>query len=54
MAILLLEILAVWSTLAVAAGFALGAAIQRAERARQDVVLTCAFAAIEALEASQS
>jgi hypothetical protein len=53
MAILLLKILAVWSSLATVAAFALGAAIQRGERARWDVYLTCVYAAIEVLQASQ-
>jgi hypothetical protein len=54
MAILLLEALAVWCGLAVALGFALGAAIKRADRVRKDAFLTCVFATIETLQASQS
>jgi len=53
MEILLLDVLALWTALAVVVGFALGAAIKRADRARKDVFLTCAFAAIEALQTSQ-
>lgn len=53
MATLLLQILAVWSVLAAVTGFALGAAIARAERARKDLFLACVFAAIEDLQASR-
>jgi hypothetical protein len=52
MAILFLEVLAVWGAVAVATGFALGAAIKRADRARKDVYLNCVFAAIETLQTS--
>lgn len=54
MAILLLKIFGVWSSLAVVTGFAAGAAIQRGERAAKELFLTCAFAAIEMLQASRS
>ena len=53
MLILLLEILAVWSALAVVTGFVLAAVIKRAERAHKDVALTCLFATIEALQTSR-
>ena len=54
MATLVLEVMAVWCALAVVVGFALGAAIKQADRVRKDVFLTCAFATIEALQASRS
>lgn len=54
MLILLLEILAVWSAVAVVTGFGLAAAIRQAERAQKDVVLTCLFATVEVLQAAGS
>lgn len=53
MGILVLKVLAVWSSLAIVTGFAAGAAIHRAEQAAKEVFLTCAFAAIEALQTSR-
>lgn len=53
MGFLVLKVLAVWSSLAIVTGFAAGAAIRRAERTAKELFLTCAFAAIEVLQASR-
>jgi hypothetical protein len=53
MGILVLKVLAVWSSLAMVTGFAAGAAIKRAEHAAKEVFLNCAFAAIEILQTSR-
>lgn len=53
MGMLMLKVLAVWLSLAIVTGFAAGAAIKKGERAAQELFLTCAFAAIEVLQASR-
>jgi hypothetical protein len=54
MGILILKVLAMWSLVAVVAGFGLGAAIRRGERLRKDEFLSCVFASLETLQASRS
>lgn len=54
MGILILKVLAMWSLVAFAAGFALGAAIRRGERVRRDEFLSCVFASLETLQSYRS
>jgi hypothetical protein len=54
MGILLLKVLVTWSLLAVAAGFALGAAISRGDRVRRDEFLSCVFASLETMQGFRS
>jgi hypothetical protein len=54
MGMLILKVLAMWSLVAVVAGFGLGAAIRRGERVRKDEFLSYMFASLETLQASRS
>ena len=54
MGTLILEILVMWSLVAMVAGLGLGAAIRRGERVRKDEFLSCVFASLESLQASRS
>lgn len=54
MGILILKVLSMWSLVAVAAGFGLGAAIRRGDRVRKDEFLSCVFSSLEALQAFRS
>ena len=54
MGILILKVLAMWSLVALVAGFGLGAAIRRGERVRKDEFLSCVLASLESLRASRS
>jgi hypothetical protein len=53
MGILILKVLAMWSLVALVAGFGLGAAIRRGERVRKDEFLSCVFASLETMQASR-
>ena len=53
MALLLLEILAIWSLVAVIAAFGFGAVIGRGERIRKDEFLCLVLASLEDLQASR-
>ena len=54
MGIFILKVLAMWSLVALAAGFGLGAAIRRGERVRRDEFLSCVFASLETMQAFRS
>jgi len=51
--ILAIEILGIWSLVAVATGLALGATIRKGERIHKDEFLSCLFSTIEAMQASR-
>jgi hypothetical protein len=51
--ILALEILVIWSVLAIVAGLALGAAIRKGTREQKDEFLSCLFSTLESLQASR-
>ena len=53
MGILILKVFSMWSLGALVAGFALGAAIRKAERVRKEVFLACVFASLETLQSSR-
>jgi hypothetical protein len=53
MGILILKVLAMWSLVALVAGFGLGAAIARGERVRKDEFLSYVFASLETLQGSR-
>jgi len=53
MAILILKILGMWSLIALVGGLALGAAIQRGERARKEEFLSNVFSSLESMQASR-
>ena len=54
MGIVIIKVLAMWSLVAVMAGFGLGAAIRRGDRLRKDDFLSCVFSSLEALQASRT
>jgi len=51
--ILALEILGIWSLVAIVAGLALGAAIRKGAREHKDEFLACLFSTLESLQASR-
>ena len=53
MAILAVEIIAIWSLVALTTGLALGAVIGKAERLNQDEFLSVLFSNLEAFQASR-
>ncbi len=50
MGILAIEVLGIWSLVALLAGLALGAAIRKNERAQMDEFLSCLFSTLESLQ----
>ncbi len=54
MGILILKILISWSLAAMVTGVAVGAAIRRGERVREDEFLSRVFASLETLQGSRS
>ena len=54
MGILVLKILGLWSALALVSGLVLGAAIERGNRVRRNVFVSCVFASLEILQGSRS
>ncbi len=54
MGILMLKVLAMWSLVALVAGFVLGAAIRKGDRVRKDEFLSCLFSSIETMQAFRS
>ena len=53
MGVLALEILGVWSVIAIVAGLVLGAAIGKSARVQKDEFLSCLFSTLESLQASE-
>jgi hypothetical protein len=53
MGILAMEILGIWSLVALVAGLALGAAIGKSARVQKDEFLACLFSTLESMQASQ-
>jgi hypothetical protein len=51
--ILILKVFSMWSLVALVTGFALGAAIRKAERIRKEEFLACVFASLETLQSSR-
>jgi hypothetical protein len=52
MGVIALEIVAIWSLVAVALGLALGAVIRKGERVHTDEFLTAVFSTLESLQAA--
>lgn len=53
MGILAIEVLGIWSLLALVAGLVLGAAIGKSSRVQKDEFLACLFATMESLQSSR-
>jgi hypothetical protein len=53
MGILAIEVLGIWSLVALLAGLALGVAFRKSARVQKDEFLACLFATLESMQASR-